>query len=162
MSPPQQPYRLKLTTATQLTTIRAKIRSADTINTIIIMFTINTTSSLKSIRRILKLAQNSVYPTIFTLIHNLITCTSLRTNHLKSDKNTFTMAKYPPKRLEIPSNQRTSIHRHVNMKRLKKLQQQSSRKTEATKVNAIIEQLDQSDRKKTPQEKQHQSIFITL
>ena len=58
------------------------------------------------------------------------------------------MAKYPPKRLEIPSNQRTSIHRHVNMKRLKKLQQQSSRKTEATKVNAIIEQLDQSDRKR--------------
>ena len=39
-----------------------------------------------SIRLILQSAQNSVYPTIFTLIHNLITYTTLRTNHQKPEK----------------------------------------------------------------------------
>ena len=56
------------------------------------------------------------------------------------------MDKYPPKRLEIQSNQGTSIHRHVKLKIRKNLQQQSSYNTEATKVNAIMEQLEKSDR----------------
>ena len=82
---------------------------------------------------------------MFILIQNLITYTTLRTNHLKSDKDTITMAKYPLKILKNQSNQRTSIHCHITVKRPKKIQQQSSRKTEETKVNAIMKQLDKSD-----------------
>ena len=73
-------------------------------------------------RKIIQSAHNSVYPTIFILIHNLITYTTLRTNHLKSDKNTIIMAKSLPKRLNNQSNQRTSTHCHVKVKRPDKLQ----------------------------------------
>ena len=118
------------------------IQSADTINTIIIIFIIDTTSSTTSIFQIIQLAQNSVYPTIFTVINNLITYTTLRSNHLKLDKKNFTMAKSQPKTLESQSNQITSIHRHVKVKIPKKLQQQSFWKTEATKFNAIMDQLE--------------------
>ena len=52
------------------------------------------------------------------------------------------MAKSPPKRLESQSNWRTSIHRHIKLERPKKLQQQPPHKTEATKVNTIMEQLE--------------------
>ena len=55
------------------------------------------------------------------------------------------MAKTPPKCLKSQSNPRTSIHRHIKVKRLKNLQQQSSQKTEARKSNNIMEQLDESD-----------------
>ena len=78
------------------------------------------------------------------MIHNLITYTTLRTNRLKSDKNTLTMDKSPPKHLDIQSNQRTSIHQHVKVNRPNKLQQTFPRKTESTKLNAIMEQLDES------------------
>ena len=138
LSPPQQPYECKLTTKTKPSITWTTIQSEDTISTIIITFIINTTSSLTEI-------QNSVYSTIFTIIHNLITYTNVRTSHLELDKNTFTMDKSPPKCLEMQSNQRTSIWRHVKVKRSKKLQQQSSFKTEATKVNTIMEQLDELD-----------------
>ena len=56
------------------------------------------------------------------------------------------MAKSPPKHLESQFNQITSTHRHVKVKRPKKLQQHSSRKTESMKVHAIMEQLEKSDR----------------
>ena len=144
--PSPESYKPKLATTTQPTTIITTIQSSDTINTIIITLIINTASSLTLIRQILQSAHNSVYPTIFTLSHNLINYTTLRTNHLKSDKNTFTMAKYPPKCPEIQSNRRNSIPHHVKVKIPKKLQQQPSRKTEETKVNAIMEKLDESDR----------------
>ena len=85
-SPPQQYYKPKLTTTTQPTTVQTTIRSADTVETIIIVFIINPARSSTSINQIIQSAQNSVYPTIFTLIHNLITHTTLHTNHLKSDK----------------------------------------------------------------------------
>ena len=81
------------------------------------------------------------------MIQDLITYTKWSTNHLKLNKNTNNMAKYPPKHLNIRSNQRTIIQRHVKVKRPKKLQHQSSQNTEAKKVNAIIEQLDELDRK---------------
>ena len=55
------------------------------------------------------------------------------------------MAKYIPKRLESQYNWRTSIQHHVKLKRPNNLQQQSSHKTEATKVNAIMEKLEESD-----------------
>ena len=55
------------------------------------------------------------------------------------------MAKYPPKLLDNESNQRTSIHRNAKVERPKKLQKQSSQKTEAKKVNSVIEKLDKSD-----------------
>ena len=55
------------------------------------------------------------------------------------------MAKYPYKLLWVQSNRRTSIHRRVKVKRPNKIQQQSSHKREATKVNAIMEKLDESD-----------------
>ena len=55
------------------------------------------------------------------------------------------MAKYPPKRLDNQSNQRTSINRHVKVKRPKNIQQQSSRKAEEMKVDAIMEKLDDSN-----------------
>ena len=145
MSPPQQSYEPKLTAVTQPTTIRTTIRSKDTINTIIVTLIIKTASSLMLILQILQSAHNSVYSTVFILIHNLITYTTLRNNHLKSDKNTFTMAKSPPKRPESQSNQISSIHCHVKSKIPKKLQQQSSCKMEVTKVNSIMEKLDESD-----------------
>ena len=53
---------------------------------------------------------------MFILIHNLMTYTALHTNHLKMDKNTITMTKSPPKRLNNKSNQKTSIHCHVKVK----------------------------------------------
>ena len=56
------------------------------------------------------------------------------------------MAKFPPERLKSKSNQRTSIHRHIKVKRPKKLQQKSFQKTEAAKVNAITDQLDKLDK----------------
>ena len=74
----------------------------------------------------------------------MITYTTLRTNHLKSDKNTIAMAKYPPKRLDYQYNQRTVIHRHVKVKYPKNIQQQSSQNREATKFNAIMKKLDKS------------------
>ena len=55
------------------------------------------------------------------------------------------MAKYPDKRLENQSNQRSSIHRHVKSKCINNPPQQSAQKMEATKVNAIMEQLNASD-----------------
>ena len=55
------------------------------------------------------------------------------------------MEKSSPKRLENQYNQITSIHRNIKLKQPNKLQQQSSRRTEATKVNATMEQLDKSD-----------------
>ena len=55
------------------------------------------------------------------------------------------MAKYPPKHPESQSNRRTSIHHHYKVNIPKKLQQQSYQKTEATKVNAIMEKLDELD-----------------
>ena len=79
------------------------------------------------------------------MIHNLINYTTLSTNHLKSDKNTITMAKSSPKRLENQSNRRNIIHHQGKLNNPKKLQQKSYRKTEATKVNAIMEKLDKSD-----------------
>ena len=142
---PQQPYKLKLTTTTQPTTVQTTIRSADTTITIIVTFVVNNVSSLKIIRQILQSSHNPVYPTIFILIHNLITYTTLCTNHLKSDKNTITVTKYPPKLPENQSNQRTSIHRHFKVKCPKNLQQKLSRKTETMKFNSIMEELDKSD-----------------
>ena len=53
LPPPQQSYKPKLKTTTQATTLWKFILSADTINTIIITFIINTASSLMSTRRIL-------------------------------------------------------------------------------------------------------------
>ena len=97
------------------------------------------------IRRILQSAQNLVYPTIFTLIYNLITYTTLRTNHLETNKNTFTIAKSRPKRLESKSNRRTSIQRHLEMKVPKNLQQKLSQNTESTKDNAIMAQFYELD-----------------
>ena len=102
----------------------------------------NTSNILTIIYQILQLAQNSVYSTIFILIHNLITYTTLHTNHLKSNKNTITMAKSPPKRLDNKSNQRTSIQCHVKVKLPKNIQQQSYLNIEATKVIAIMEKLN--------------------
>ena len=119
---PQQPYKPKLTTKIQPATIRTTTRSADTTIKFIIAFIINTASSLTIIHQIFQSEHNSIYPTIFILIHNLIAYTTLCTNELKSDKKTITMAKYPPKRLSNQYNQRTSIHRHVKVKRPKKLQ----------------------------------------
>ena len=58
------------------------------------------------------------------MIQNLITNKNLPTNHFRLDKNTIAMAKYPPKHLDIKSNKITKIHRHVKVKRLKKLHQQ--------------------------------------
>ena len=55
------------------------------------------------------------------------------------------MAKSPNKLLDIQSKQRTSVHLYIKVKIPKNLQQQSSHKTEATKVNAITEQLDELD-----------------
>ena len=75
------------------------------------------------ILQILQSAHNSFYTTIFILIHNQVTYTTLRTNDLKSDKNTINMAKSSPKRLDIKYNQRTSIYQHLKLKRPKKLQQ---------------------------------------
>ena len=145
MSPPQQPCEPIPTTTTQPTTIRTMILLEDIINKIIITYIINTASSLTSIRRIIQSAQNSVYPKIFTLTHNLITHTTLLKTTLNWTKNTSTIVKPPPKRLESQSNQRTRIHRHVKVEIPKNLQQQSSRKTEAKKVNATMEQLDELD-----------------
>ena len=125
---PNNPTNLNLQIHTTPNTIRTMIQSADIINTIIITLIINTTSSLTLIRRIFQLAKNSVYPKIFTLIHNLTTYTILRNNHLKSDKNTFAMAKYQPRYLKSQSNRRTSIHPHVKVKIPKKRQQQLSHK----------------------------------
>ena len=51
------------------------------------------------------------------------------------------MARYLTKRLNIKSNQGTSIHRHVKPKRPKKHHQKSPQNTGAMKVNAITEQL---------------------
>ena len=138
LSLPQQSYKPKLTTTTQPTTIWTTIQSADTIKTIIITFIINSASSSTLILQILQLVQNSVYPTIFTLIHNLITYTTLRTNYLKLKKKNLPVSKSLPKRRNIQSNQRTSIHRNFKVKRNKKIQQQSSQKTEAKKINAIM------------------------
>ena len=121
------------------------IQSDNIINKSIITSIINTASSSTSICRIFQSAQNLVYTTIFTLIDTLITYTTLRTNHLKSNKNTVTMAKYPPKHLDSQLYQRTSIRRHVKMKRPKNLKQQLYRKTEETEVNTIMEKLDESD-----------------
>ena len=78
------------------------------------------------------------------MIHNLITYTTLRTNHLKLDKNTITMAKSPPKSLNDKSNQRTSIHFYIKVKQPKNLQQHSSHKIEAAIVNVIMEKLEES------------------
>ena len=55
------------------------------------------------------------------------------------------MAKSPPKLHESQTNPRASIHRHLKFNRPKKLQQQSSRRTEATKVNSDMDQLYESD-----------------
>ena len=66
-------------------------------------------------------------------------------NPLKLDKNTITVAKFTPKCLDNQSNQRTSIHRYVEVKHHKKLQQQSSLKTELIRVDAIMEKLDESN-----------------
>ena len=96
------------------------------------------------------------------MIHNLITYTILRINHLKFYKNTFTIAKSPPKRLENQSNQRTSIQRHVKVKRPKKLQQKSSWKAKSIKVNAIMYQLNKSDVNVYQIKKQHQSPHTTI
>ena len=60
-------------------------------------------------------------------------------------KNTFTMSKSPPKRLKGQSNQINIIYCHVKVKRPKKLWQQSYLKSEAMKVTAIMEQLNESD-----------------
>ena len=84
----------------------------------------------------LSLFQNNI------LIHNLITYTTLCTNHLKSDKNTIPMAKDPPECLVNKSNQRTSIQCHVKVKLPKNIQQQSYLNIEATKVIAIMEKLN--------------------
>ena len=143
MSTPQQPYETKVTTKTQPTTIRKTTRSEDTKITFIIALIINSASSSMMIGQIIHSEHNSVYPTIFILIHNLITYTNLNTNHLKSDKNTITMTKSPTKCLNNQSNQRTSIHHHVKVKCPKKPHQQSSWKTEVTKFNAIMDQLNE-------------------
>ena len=105
----------------------------------------NVASSLMIIRQILQSENNSIYPTIFIIIHNLITYTTLCTNHLKLYKKNIIMAKSPLKRHKYQSNWRTSIQRRVKVKRTKKLQNKSSRKAESTKVNAIMEQLGDSD-----------------
>ena len=55
------------------------------------------------------------------------------------------MAKYLPKSINNQYNQRTSIQHQDKVKRPKKIQQQSSEKTETTKVNAVIEKLDELD-----------------
>ena len=145
MSTPKQPYKPKLTTTTPPPTFIKTLLSADTAITTVITFIFNTVISSTIILQILQTAQNSVYPTIFILIHNLIPYTTLCTYYLKSDKNTITMAKYPHKLLENQSNRRSIIHCHIKLKRPKKLQQQSSQNIEATKVNAIMEKLEKSD-----------------
>ena len=53
------------------------------------------------------------------------------------------MAKYLPKSINNQYNQITSIQHQDKVKRPKNIQQQSSEKTETTKVNAVIEQLDE-------------------
>ena len=85
MSPPQKLYKPKLTTTNQPTTIRTNTQSVDTKITPIIKLIINTAISLTITCRIIQSAHNSVYPTIFILIHNLITYRTLRTNNLKSE-----------------------------------------------------------------------------
>ena len=146
MLPPQQPYVPKLKTTTQPTKVWKNIQSVETTITIIITPIFNTTSSYKIICWIIQSSYNSVYHKIFILIHNLIICTTWSTDHIKSDKNTITMAKSTSKCLKNLYNQRTIIRRHVNVKCTKKLLQQSSWKKEAAKVNAIMEQWDKSDR----------------
>ena len=111
--------------------------------TLIITFIINTTRSLTIVRLIIQLEHNSVYHKIFILIHNLITHTTLYTNHPKYNKNTITISKYPPKRPDNGSNQITIICHRVTMKPPKKLQQQPCQKTEVMKVNTIMEQLNE-------------------
>ena len=123
-SPPQQYYKPKLTTTTQPTTVQTTIQLAYTVNEIIIIIIVNTISSSTLIHKILRFSQNSVYPTIFTLIHKLTIYTTLCTKHLKTDRNTFNMAKSPTKCLESQLNQKASIHCHVKVKRPRKLQQQ--------------------------------------
>ena len=95
--------------------------------------------------RIIQSLPNSVYHTIFILNHNRISYTILRHIHPQSNKNTITVAKSPPKCLDNQSKQRFSIHLQVKANYLNKPPQQSSRNTEATKVNAIMEKLDNSD-----------------
>ena len=56
------------------------------------------------------------------------------------------MAKSPRNFLKSQYTRRTSIRCHVKVKIPKKLQQQSSCKTKATKVNVIMEELDKLDR----------------
>ena len=55
------------------------------------------------------------------------------------------MYKYPPKRLDNQSNRRTIFRVQVIVKHPKKPRQQSVLNTEATKVNSIMEQLDDLD-----------------
>ena len=53
------------------------------------------------------------------------------------------MAKYPHKWLDKQSNWITRIHLHVKLKRPNNIQQHSSQKTEATKCNVNVDQLDE-------------------
>ena len=55
------------------------------------------------------------------------------------------MAKSPSELLDNKSNQMASIHRHIKSKHTNNTPQQSAQKTEATEVNAIMIQLDDSD-----------------
>ena len=55
------------------------------------------------------------------------------------------MAIFPHKLFNNQSNKRARIYLHVKSKHTKKPPQQSSQKTEATKVNAKIDSLDDSD-----------------
>ena len=55
------------------------------------------------------------------------------------------MAKYLTKRSDNQSKQSDSIHLHIKVKRTNNLQHNPSWKTKATKVNAIMKKLDDSD-----------------
>ena len=69
---PINPTNLNLRLQTNLLLFEQQ-NNQHTINTIIITFIINTTIISAPIRQIIQSAQNSVYPTIFNLICNLIT-----------------------------------------------------------------------------------------
>ena len=55
------------------------------------------------------------------------------------------MAESSPERLDSQSNRRSRIHGHVKVNIPNNLHQQASRNTEATKFNAIVKQLEESD-----------------
>ena len=104
---------------------------------------INIKRGLTILRRVLQSLHNSVYPTILLWFITWSPTQSYILTTSNQGRNAITITKYPPKRFDNQSNRKASIHCHIKVKRLKKPHQQSVQNTESTKVNTIMEQLDQ-------------------